>query len=510
LALVDQLSIDVIGAIVRSGEGELPSVNLASITTTSIPALKAYLEGEAAFRHANFDAAIEAFGRAIETDSAFALAYYRLANSYGWKETTNHPLTQQNRERALALVDRLPERQALLVRIENSRSRRESLEMARDAVARYPDDPEAWYLLGELYLHAGYGDPTWEQTDEAFSRAVALDPRFAPYRIHQIDLAFAVYDSTLAAERLAAFERLAPGSTRQIQRGRLGIALAFGDSASRDWARSVIDTLDSQEIRIDLGTVSDVDARAWRFEEELLDALERRDEVGGGELGRRAFVSLKHGALAESLERLADPRLPQDWRVCSLALLQSNGFPVDEDRVESALAISAIDSTLVWSNMCGAWYAADRGRWDDHEQLIARIERMAARSQTNGDTSLALSRNGFAGVARGYGLVKRGRVEGLALIEHAHDSGWFDWPIIIGDLYAETDSLEDAVRHYRSDWTDPLVRLKLARVYERMGEKDRARDAYLYFVESWADADPELQPIVERAKQDIVRLRGDY
>lgn len=510
LALVDQLSIDVIGAIVRSGEGELPSVNLASITTTSIPALKAYLEGEAAFRHANFDAAIEAFGRAIETDSAFALAYYRLANSYGWKETTNHPLTQQNRGRALALVDRLPERQALLVRIENSRGEPESLEMALDAVARYPDDPEAWYLLGELYLHAGYGDPTWEQTDEAFSRAVALDPRFAPYRIHQIDLAFAVYDSALAAERLAAFQRLAPGSTRQIQRGRLGIALAFGDSASRAWARSVVDTLDSQEIRIDLGTVSDVDARAWRFEEELLDALERRDDVGGGELGRRAFVSLKHGALAESLERLADPRLPQDWRVCSLALLQSNGFPVDEDRVESALAISAVDSTLVWSNMCGAWYAADRGRWDDHEQLIARIERLAARAHAAGDTSLALSRNGFAGVARGYGLVKRGRVEGLALIEHAHDSGWFDWPIILGDLYAETDSLEDAVRHYRSDWTDPLVRLKLARVYERMGEKDKARDAYLYFVESWADADPELQPIVERAKQDIVRLRGDY
>lgn len=510
LALVDQLSIEVIGAIVRSGEGELPSVNLASVTTTSIPALKAYLEGEAAFRHANFDAAINALERAVETDSAFALAYYRLAASYGWKETTNHPLTQRNRERALAFADRLPERQALLVRIENSRGQPESLEMARDAVARYPDDPEAWYLLGELYLHVGYGDPTWEQTDEAFSRAVALDPRFAPYHIHLIDLAFAVYDSSLAAERLAAFEKLAPGSTRQIQRGRLGIALAFGDSAGRAWARSVIDTLDTQEIRIDLGTVTRVDARAWEFEEALLNALDRRDEVSGGQLGRRVFVSLKHGALSESLDRLENPGLPSDWRVCTLALLQSNGFPVDDDLLQSALAVSAIDSTLVWSNMCGAWYAADQGRWEDHDRFIARIERLAARAQAEGDTSLARSRNGFAAVARGYGLVKRGRVEGLGLVQHAHDSGWFDWPIIIGDLYAEADSLGPAVRHYRSDWTDPLVRLKLARVYERLGETEKARDAYLYFVESWANADPELQPIVERAKQDIVRLRGDY
>jgi serine/threonine-protein kinase len=510
LALVDQLSIQVIGAIVRSGEGELPSVSLASITTTSVPALKAYLEGEAAFRHANFDAAIDALDRAIEIDSTFALAYYRLAASYGWRETTNHPLTVQNRARALAFADRLPERQVLLVRIENSRDRPESLELARDAVARYPDDPEAWYLLGELYLHAGYGDPSWEQTDEAFSRAVALDPRFAPYRIHLIDLAFAIYDSTLVAKRLADFEQLAPGSVRQLERGRLGMVLAFGDSASHASARSILDTLDVQEIRRDLGTVANVDARAWRFEEELLDALDRREEVRGYELGRRAYVALKHGALAEHLERLEDPRLPQDWRVCSLNVLQDNGFPVDEDRVDSALAVPAVDSSLVWSNLCGAWHAADRGRWDDHERFIARIERMAGRAQADGDTSRALALDGFAGVARGYGLVKRGQVEGLGLIEHAHDSGWFDWPIVIGALYAEVDSLEAAVRHYRSDWTDPLVRLKLARVYERLGEKDKARDAYLYFVESWANADPQLQPIVERAKQDIVRLRGDY
>ena len=53
-------------------------------------------------------------------------------------------------------------------------------------------------------------------------------------------------------------------------------------------------------------------------------------------------------------------------------------------------------------------------------------------------------------------------------------------------------------------------RLKRARVYERSGEAGKAREAYLYFVQSWANADTELQPIVERAKQDIVRLRGDY
>jgi len=376
-------------------------------------------------------------------------------------------------------------------------------------VARYPDDPEAWYLLGELYMHGGFGNPTWEQTDEAFSRAVELDPRFAPYRIHLIDLAFAVYDSALVADRLKAFEALAPGATRQLARSRIGIALAHGDSASRAWARAVLDTLDAQEIRVALGTVQDVDARAWRVDEELSQALERRGEAGGFQLGRLALVSMKHGALAEWVERILDPRLPQGWRNCALSFVYSSGVPVDEGVVEPAMAVSAVDSTAEFANTCAAWYAADRERWGDHEQFIARIERKADRVLAEGDSSYAQALNGLAGLARGYGQVRKGQFEGLALVAYADDT-WFDFPAILGDLYAEADSLEAAVRHYRSDWTDPLVRLKLARVYERMGEREKARDAYLYFVESWVDADPELQPIVEEAKQAIVRLRGDY
>jgi serine/threonine-protein kinase len=509
LALVDQLSIEVIGAIMSSGEGELPSVNLAGITTTSVPALKAYLEGEAAFRHADFDAAIEALGRAVETDSTFALAYYRLANSYGWKETTNHPLTQENRARALQLVDRLPERQALLVRIENARGDPESLDLALDAVARYPDDPEAWYLLGELYLHSRYGNPTWEQTDQAFSRAVELDPSFAPYRIHLIDLAFAVYDSALIADRLEDFEALAPGATQQLTRSRVGIALAHGDSAGRAWAGAVLDTLDAQEIRVALGTVQAVDARAWQVEEELVQALERRGEAGAFQLGRGVMISMRHGALAEWVERVQDPRLGPSWRNCTLNFAFSSGVPVDEDLIESAMAVSAFDSTAEFANMCAAWYAADRERWDDHEQFIAWIQRKADRVRAAGDSSYAQALNGMAGFARGYGQVRRGQFEGLTLAAYADDT-WYDFAVVLGDLYAEADSLEVAVRHYRTDWIDPLVRLRLARVYERMGEKEKARDAYLYFVESWVDADPELQPMVEEAKRAIVKLRADF
>jgi serine/threonine-protein kinase len=509
LALVDRLSIKVIQAIVRTGQGDLPSVNLASITTPSVPALKAYLEGEAAFRQANFEAAIEALERAVETDSTFALAYYRLAASYGWKESTFHPLTRQNRERALAFVDRLPERQALLVRIENARGP-EKLELARDAVRRYPDDPEAWYELGEVYLHDDLGLPTWEETVAAYSRAVELDPRFAPYRIHLIDLAFSVHDSALAAERLAEFEASAPGSISHIRRGKLGIALAYGDSTARAWAREVLDTIDTREIVQAVATIGSVDARSWRVTEEMLLALERRDALASPLLvGWFATLSLRHGALFEFLSRVSDPRVPGGWRRCLVWGLYRNGYPVPEERLETELAVASVDTTGETSLTCTAMYSADRGRWDDYAQLVDRLDDLANRALADGDTSVAEDARDAAQFARGYGQVRQGEPDGLALMDEARREG-DRFVELIGDIHMELGNHQEAVRYYRAEWTHVLARLKLARAYALLGELEKARDAYTYFVEAWADADPELQPMVEEAKREIVRLRGDF
>nr|MBA2565746.1 adenylate/guanylate cyclase domain-containing protein [Gemmatimonadota bacterium] len=59
--LVDRLSIAVLRAILKGEEDALSSVRLARITTASLPALKAYLEGETFFRRSDFDGAIRAY-----------------------------------------------------------------------------------------------------------------------------------------------------------------------------------------------------------------------------------------------------------------------------------------------------------------------------------------------------------------------------------------------------------------------------------------------------------------
>ena len=64
-------------------EGERLS-RLAATTTGSMPALRSYLSGEAAFRAGAFDRAVEEFRRATERDTTFALAWYRLAVAEEW------------------------------------------------------------------------------------------------------------------------------------------------------------------------------------------------------------------------------------------------------------------------------------------------------------------------------------------------------------------------------------------------------------------------------------------
>jgi len=49
---------------------------------------------------------------------------------------------------------------------------------------------------------------------------------------------------------------------------------------------------------------------------------------------------------------------------------------------------------------------------------------------------------------------------------------------------------------------------ELGKIYEQLEEHDKALESYEYFVEYWNDADPELQPIVEEARQAIIRLQG--
>ena len=55
----------------------------------------------------------------------------------------------------------------------------------------------------------------------------------------------------------------------------------------------------------------------------------------------------------------------------------------------------------------------------------------------------------------------------------------------------------------------PMFLQRLGPLYEELGDTERALHYHRRLVELWADADPELQPQVEHARERIAALEGD-
>ena len=200
--------VDRIRAQLVAAQAGVSAERLASLTTTSLPALRAYLEGEQAFRRGRHDVAIAAFDRAIDLDSTFALAALGMARALGWSV---NPLTR-NGARAFRLAwqerGQLTENDRLFLnaaggeRYPEPSSSREIIERREAAVAQAPELPELRYLLGDAYFHEGkaVGMEDWLQRSRAeFERVIAMDSSYMEPLIHLRDIAMMLSDT--AGER---------------------------------------------------------------------------------------------------------------------------------------------------------------------------------------------------------------------------------------------------------------------------------------------------------------------
>jgi eukaryotic-like serine/threonine-protein kinase len=176
--LVDRLAVQLFLATRQGAQFRL--IGTAALTTGNLAALKEYLNAEAVLRAGSTDSALAGFQRAAAGDSAFALAYYRLAVAAGW--SNRHDLAGQATASALALATRLGERdQRLLEAYAAFRAGRaaEAEEKYRALLRDYPDDLEAEFQLAEVLYRYNHlrGRPIAEAR-EPFDRVLAYDPGF--------------------------------------------------------------------------------------------------------------------------------------------------------------------------------------------------------------------------------------------------------------------------------------------------------------------------------------------
>ena len=186
--LVDDLAATLLAGV-EGGPGARVR-QIAGVTTASLPAFRAYLEGEGAFRRGNFDEAVQAFQRAVADDSLYALAYYRLSVAAEW--ATRPEVSEEAAETAGRLANRLSLRDQTLLEAAAAWRRGhfdEAERRYRSIVGTYPDDVEAWFQLGEILFHAnGLRGRSFEESEDAFRRVLAFVPDHAGAILHMARL----------------------------------------------------------------------------------------------------------------------------------------------------------------------------------------------------------------------------------------------------------------------------------------------------------------------------------
>jgi tetratricopeptide (TPR) repeat protein len=152
---------------------------LAAATTKSLPALRAYLEGERELRGNAGPRAADLFHEATAEDSTFGWAYYRLAETL-MQWPSDWGSKYQAAARAAQFSTGLPRAERLLF-IALSHLIAGVATSAEDEfrmlVAEDPDNVEGWFGLGyTLYLYNYVRGRSTQDAREPFERALALDP----------------------------------------------------------------------------------------------------------------------------------------------------------------------------------------------------------------------------------------------------------------------------------------------------------------------------------------------
>jgi tetratricopeptide (TPR) repeat protein/TolB-like protein len=188
-----------------------PTPSLAAITTHSIPALRAFLDGERALSLDRWSDAGKAYARAIGEDSTFALALWRYAYARWWigEETDSVSFSA-----AVAHLSELPEKDRALAEVWAARRENvtpETLHRARALTERVPDYWPAWFEYADQLFHSGpMLGYDLRLASQAFERVLELNPRLIPAWNHLLDAQIVLQDTAIVARCLTKLDSLDP------------------------------------------------------------------------------------------------------------------------------------------------------------------------------------------------------------------------------------------------------------------------------------------------------------
>jgi serine/threonine-protein kinase len=207
--LFDQLAARLLNL---SGAPTNLTAGLARLTTSSLEGYRSYLQGLQELNAWNLGAADRAFTRAVQLDSTFGLAYYKLSLTRGWIAGGDDSVGAEAIRQAARYADRLgPHDRAMIGAYRNFIDGEYGRGQAayRALLASDSTDADAWYGLADVVFHdpsSGREPARLTESLRAFKRAIALDPDY-----------YLAYEHLAAMYRWGAQDRpflaLLPGDT---------------------------------------------------------------------------------------------------------------------------------------------------------------------------------------------------------------------------------------------------------------------------------------------------------
>lgn len=527
-AMVDTLVLQLVAGQVADPIKEI--VPLVAKTTHSFPALKAYLRAEYSFRQGRINEGLRGLDQAVAIDTTFALAWDRMGDwrvGPAWGRVLRHR-------------DRLPTRERILVESQEGPHSGfdERFVATKKVVELYPRFARAWFRLADYAYHWGYQNGRFTSEAKPYlEQASQLEPNNLEMRNHLITLAYEAHDFALGDSLLEDYARSAPEDF-QTRVWLLTRALRRGEE-------SELDTLIGGHPG--LPAIAAVEAMS---QEDVKGGLVVAEKLTGGPLEQDRALIEGIGYTAQGRFRAANRRIePLADEQPSSLLLRALSSLCFECPVEPAGLNDLRDAIVQWDttearmlepgmhrDLYPTEYAEVKSfllglvsfRLDDQAALERHrhdVEQVAARK---GDMSRAF---GLAQLLTALSRWRRGDSDGaLEAIElvrrrKPHMTAGelcpirdrvFDRYLRAEILFAEGRwaeslpwfaSLNEA--GHRAVWgityLGPSL-LRRAEAYEQLGETEKAIEFYRRFIKLWESADPELQPLVARARRSLDQL----
>ena len=534
---IDRLADSLTVAVLRT-LGHTRAIGVVrgtSLGSSSLPALKAFLQGEQFLRRSQYDSALAYHQQAIALDSTFTLALSHASMASGWQHSGDDSITRQLALAAGRLNRGLAPRESILVLADSLTAvafggpqplggawwtyGKRLLATLDEGVRRYPDDPEMWYTLGDARYHLGVtAGVDREQALEAFDRAIALDSSFSPAYIHAVGLSLQLRGPADSRRYIAGFLR-SSSEGRYAELYRLADMLIDPRQAGSARTARLIDSLaplypyfsgvfdrwsDSAETQIRL-------ARAFTTQK-LQRAKTPADSTQSRTALALALAYRGHLREAAQLVGAANPLLYMD-----LAYL--GAIPSDSTRAQFAR----------WSTAQGGgslWALGWAGTHGDTAQVNQIIQNLSGAMGHLPPTAPPMARDLIGYLLRSgqaYQLLARGDSAGaLRQFTTLPDSACFTIcgtdELVRARLLESRGRTPEALqyldRHVDGGWlpilpSEIMRTLERGRLQEKLGARDKAEAAYNQVVDAWLHADSTLQGFVREARAGLTRLQAE-